>query len=157
VEREQVGQRLARMLAQRQAVDHGNPRLGRKLDDDLVRPGPRHDRVDEPLEVLRHVPHGFTGAQHDILGQVDGMAAELRHARLERDPGPERRPLEQHREGASAERHVGVPAVGPELGLQGGRPGEQEPYFIGGQVGRRNQIPTAKRHCYRDGHDRPPG
>ena len=112
VEREQVGQRLARMLAQRQAVDHRHARLRRQLDHDLVRPGPGHDRVDEPLEVLRDVAHRLPGAHDDILGQVDRRPAELRHPRLERHARPQAGLLEQHRERPATERRIGVDPVG---------------------------------------------
>ena len=36
-----------------------------ELDDDLVGPGPGHDRVDEPLEVAGDVVDALAGA-HDV-------------------------------------------------------------------------------------------
>ena len=80
-----------------------------ELDDDLVRSGAHHDGIDEPLEVAGHVAHGLAGAQDDIVGQVEGMPAELRHAGLEGDARAQARLLEQHRQRPPDQRHRGVP------------------------------------------------
>ena len=61
VEREQVGQHLARVLADGQPVDDRDRRLGGELDDHLVRPRPGHDPVDEPLEVVGDVARRSPG------------------------------------------------------------------------------------------------
>ena len=50
-------------------------------DDDLVRSGPGDDRIHEPLEVAGHVADALAGTQDRVVGQVDGVAAELGHAR----------------------------------------------------------------------------
>ena len=112
-DREDVGERLARMLAERQAVDDRDRGLGGQLDHDLVRPGPGHDRVDEPLEVAGDVAYALAGAHDDVLGQVDRVAAELVHPGLERHPGPEAGLLEEHRERPAGERRPGVPRGRP--------------------------------------------
>ena len=72
--------------------------LGGELDDDLVRTRPRHDRVDEALEVAGDVADGLAGAHDGVLGQVDRVPAELGHAGLERHPRPQAGLLEEHRQ-----------------------------------------------------------
>ena len=81
LDREHVGERLAGVLAEGQAVDHRDRRLGGELDDDLVGPVRTTIAVDEPLEVPGHVADALAGAQDHVLGQVDRVAAELDHAR----------------------------------------------------------------------------
>ncbi len=130
LEREHVGQRLARMLPKRQPVDDRDRRLGRELDDDGVRPGPCHDRVDEPLEVPGHVAGTLARAHDDVLGQVDRVAAELVHSRFERDAGPQARALEEHRDRPPGQRRRGMPPRGAILGLQLRRPIE-DPQNLG--------------------------
>ena len=98
LDREQVRERLAGMLAKREPVDDRHARLGRELHGHLVRTRPDDDRIDHPLEVPRDVAHALPGAQHDVMGQVDRVAAKLDHAGLEADPRPQARLLEQHRE-----------------------------------------------------------
>ena len=141
VEREQVGQHLARVLADREPVDDRDGRLRRELDDHLVRPRPGHDPVDEALEVVGDVVHALPAAEHDALGQVDRVAAELGHARLERHARAQARPLEQHREGAPLERRVGVAPLPRELVLELGRAREQHADLVGGQIRRRDEVP----------------
>ena len=58
-------------------------------------------------------------AEPDVAGgEVDAVAAELGHARLERDPRPQARVLEEHRQGPAAERRVGVDAGREVLRLE---------------------------------------
>ena len=145
VEREQVREGLAGMLADREAVDDRDRRLGRELGHDLVRAGARHDRVDEPLEVLRDVADRLAGAHHDVLGEVDRVPAELGHPGLERDAGAQARALEHHREGAPAQRRVGVATLRAELGLERRRPREQHADLGRGQIGGADEVPPAQR------------
>ena len=148
VEREQVGQRLARVLADREAVDDRDRRPRGQLGDHLVGAGAGHDRVDEPLEVARDVAHGLAPAEHHALGQVDRVAAQLGHARLERDPGPERRLLEQHRERPPLEERPGMAARGAVLRLELHGPREHGTDLRRGQVRRADEIPpTQPRHA----------
>ncbi len=102
--REHVRQRLARVLAQGQPVDDRDVGLGREFEGDLVRPGAHHDRVDEAIEVAGHVPDALAGPQHHVVGQVDGVPAELDHAGLEGDPRSKARLLEEHRQRAPDQR-----------------------------------------------------
>jgi hypothetical protein len=91
------------VLADRQAVDDRDRGPRRELHDDLVGAGPGHDPVHEPLEVAGDVAHGLAPAEHDALGEVDRMAAELGHPGLERDARAQARLLEQHRQRAPLE------------------------------------------------------
>jgi hypothetical protein len=125
------------MLAKGQAVDHRDRRLGRELDDDLMRTGPGDDRVDEPLEVVGNVADALAGAHDDVLGQVDRVPAELVHPGLERDTRPEARLLEEHRQRPADERRGGGRAelaAGVLLGLEPVRPVEDPLDLVGGQV-----------------------
>ena len=145
--REEIGEGLARVLAQRQAVDHRDRRLGCQLDDDLVRPGPGDDRVDEPLEVPGDVPHALAGAHDDVFGEVHRLPAKLVHAGLERHACPEAGLLEQHREGPPRERRPGrrcVSPAGPIRGLQVRCPVEQPSDLIRREIGNGEQVPPSK-------------
>ena len=108
LDREEVGQRLARMLAQREAVDHRDVCLGRQLHDHLVRTRPDDDAVHEPLEVVGDVADALARAEDHVVGEVDGVPAELGHARLEGHPRAQARLLEEHREGPPGERRRDV-------------------------------------------------
>ena len=84
-------------------------------------------------------------AEHDALGEVDRVAAELGHRGLERDPRAQARSLEQHRERPPLERRLRVPPVGGELGLELGSPREQPRDLVGGQVRGRDEVAPTKR------------
>ena len=86
------------MLAEGQPVDDRDVGLGRQLERDLVRSRPDDDAVDEPLEVPGDVPNALTRTEHDVVGEVDRVPAELDHPGLERHPRPQARLLEQHRQ-----------------------------------------------------------
>ena len=116
-DREQVGQRLARVLALGQPVDDRDAGLGGELDGHVVRPRPEDDGIDEPLQVAGHVVDALAGAQDGIVGQVDGVPAELGHPRLEAHPGPEAGLLEEHRQRPPGKARDGMAAGGPELSL----------------------------------------
>ena len=132
------------MLADREAVDDRDRGLRRELGHDLVGARARHDRVHEPLEVLRDVADRFAGAHHDVLGEVDRVPAELGHPRLERHARAQARTLEQHRQGAPAQRRVGVAPVRAELGLQRRRPREQRADLGRRQIGGADEVPPAQ-------------
>ena len=101
------------MLAQGEAVDDRDGGLGGELQDDLVGTGPGHDAVDEPLEVAGDVADRLAGAHDGVLGQVDRRTAELGHAGLERDPRPQRRLLEEHRQRPAGQRRRAHAAGSP--------------------------------------------
>ena len=147
--REHVGERLAWMLAQRQAVDDRDAGLAGQLSRDFVRAGPDDDAVDEPLEVPSHVPHALAGAEHDVMGQIDRMPAELDHAGLEGHPRPQARLLEQHRQRPTDQRRRRVAPPRPVLGLERGRRVEDPPDLIRREVSHTQQIPPDQRTCGR--------
>ncbi len=72
-------------------------RAGGEVDRDLVPEGPDHDPVDPALEVLADVVGAFAAAHLDVGGgEVDGLAAEPDHARLEGHPRAQGGLLEDH-------------------------------------------------------------
>src|SRR3972149_6603515 len=107
-----------------------------ELLDDRVAERARNDAVDPAAEVGRHVADRFALAEPDIgRGQVDGGPAELGHPRLERDPGAQRRLLEDHRQRPTDERRRRMAAVRGELGLQLARPLEERERLVRAEVG----------------------
>jgi len=141
------------MLAQRQAVEHGDPRLGGELDGDLMRARADHDPVDEPFEVAGDVADALASAEHDVVRQVDRMPAELDHPGLERDPRPQAGLLEQHGQRPTGQRRIDMSPGGDELGLEFGRGAEDAPDLVGRQVGDGKQVTADKRARSRaDGH-----
>jgi len=142
---EDVGQRLAGVLVEGEGVDHGDIGGRGQLHGDLVVPGPDDDPVNERLEVARDVGDRFADAPADIArGQLDGTAAELEHAGLERHPRPEAGPLEEHRQRPPDERRPLVAPRDGELGLEGGGRREHAPDLGGSEVTRAQQIPPAQ-------------
>ena len=149
--REHVGQRLAWVFAQGQAVDDRDRCLRRELDGDLVRAGPDDDPVDEPLEVACHVADALARPEHDVVGQVDRVAPELCHPGLERHPRPEARLLEQHGQRPPDQRRGHMPPRRQELCLQDPSRVEHEPDLSGRQVSDTQQVPPAQ-HPRRGDH-----
>ena len=139
------------MPAERQPIDHRDRRLLGELGDDRVRSRPSDDRVDEPLEVAGDVVDALPGAHDRVLGQVDGVPAELVHARLECHPGAEAGLLEQQRERSPDERRVGVTARREELLLELRRALEGPQYLIAAKVGDGEQVAAAKGRRVGDG------
>ena len=83
-QRQQVGQRLARMVIVGEAVDDGHARPLGQLVDVGLRERADHDRVEVAREHHRRVAHGLAAAQLELaLRQVERVAAELVHADLE--------------------------------------------------------------------------
>ena len=109
-DRERVADRLDRVVPVAGfAVDH---RDGRRVGQ-LAQHGdglrPSHDRVEEPREHATGVGHAFSAGQvHLSRPQVDGVAAQFGHPRLEADPGAGRRVVEDHAEVSAGQerRHV---------------------------------------------------
>ena len=57
-----------------------------------------HDGVYPTVQIAADVGDGLAHAHLEMLvGEIDGMAAELRHAGFKGGPGPERRLFEDHR------------------------------------------------------------
>ena len=106
-----VGHDLARVRGVGQPVDHRHGRVARQLVELLRLVGADHDRVDIARQHARRVGDGLAAAELAVGGvQKDRIAAELAHRHLERDAGPGRRLLEDHRQGLAGERPV-APAV----------------------------------------------
>ena len=93
----EVGHGLAGVGQVGQGVDDRDPAAGGEVDGDLVAEGPDHDPVDPALEVLADVVGAFAAAHLDVGGgEVDGLAAELEHARFEGHPRAQGGLLEDH-------------------------------------------------------------
>jgi len=104
-ERHQVGERLARMVARRQGVDHGDARVARQFLDRLVGARPSDDRVDVPREDQRRVTRRLTARELQLLASKDDRhPAELGDADLERRTRPGGRPGEKNRDAPPEER-----------------------------------------------------
>jgi hypothetical protein len=93
------------------------------------------------------IAHALAGTEHDVVGQIDRVPAELDHPGFERHPRPQTRLLEQHRQGASHERRRRVSPRSPELGLQRRRSVEHRPDLTGRQIRDRQQISPDQRTC----------
>ena len=132
-QREQVGERLAGVLAVRERVDHGDARVRGQLHDRRVGEGARRDGVDVAAEHARHVLHGLALAHADLVpAEVDRAPAEVHHRQLEAHAGAQRGLLEDERQGAAAEalrrggRLEGEGAVEEGAELGGGEVGDGE-------------------------------
>ncbi len=141
---EDVGERLARMLAEGQGVDDRDRGLGGKLGDHGVRPRPGDDGIDEPFEVASNVANALAGAHHDVFGQVDRVTAELVHPGLEGHPGAKAGALEQHRDRPPGEGRPGVPALSQVLRFELRRKVIQAPDLGDRQVGHRQEVAPTK-------------
>ena len=88
VQGEQVGQNLARVLEVGEGVDDRHAGMLRQADHVGVQEDARDDGVGVAAEDTRGVDHALTLAEPDFgRRQVDGVAAELQHADLERHAG----------------------------------------------------------------------
>src|SRR5436309_1906078 len=80
-QRDTVREDLAGVVEVREPVDDRHARAGGEIGDALVEEGARHDQVDPTLEVAGDVAGRLPLAEADVAGgEVDGGAAELRHA-----------------------------------------------------------------------------
>src|SRR6059036_2073428 len=97
-QREEIGQRLAGVLAIRQPVDHRDRRVPGERGDRRVGVDARHDAVDPQGQVAGDVGHRFTRAQADLAAvEMHGASAQLDEADLEGDASAERGLLEDQR------------------------------------------------------------
>ena len=86
--REQVGERLARVLEVREGVHHRHLGGTREDFETLLLEGAQHDRVEVPREHPPGVLDRLAAAELQLArGQHDRMGAQLRDPDLERDPG----------------------------------------------------------------------
>jgi hypothetical protein len=90
-----------------QAIDHRHARVGGETLDDVLAEGAHHDDVAHARHDLAGVFHRFAAAQLRVARvQVDGGAAQLVHAGLERQAGAGRVLLEHHDQRAVDQRVV---------------------------------------------------
>ena len=98
---EDVGKDLARVVFIGQAIDHGHARIGGEALDDFLAKRAHHDDVAHARHDLARVFHRFAAAQLGVARvQVDGGAAQLVHAGLEREAGAGRVLFKDHHQGA---------------------------------------------------------
>src|SRR5438876_2433037 len=106
-QREEVGERLTRVLGVGEPVDYGDGRVAGERLDRRVRVDARGDTVYPAREVPRHVRNRLARAQADLRArEVNGAPAELDDPDLEGDAGPEGRLLEDQRHRAAGERRA---------------------------------------------------
>jgi hypothetical protein len=133
-DREQVGHHLARVQQLGETVHDRYGRDPSELLHERVAGRADHQPIDPTREVARDVGGGFARPDPDLLGpEQDRVAAELRHARLERDARAERRVLEIHHEGATLEGLRPLPAL--EQILQLPRAFEHPAQLVRGPIG----------------------
>ena len=102
VDRQHVGHRLAWVGQVGQGVDDRHGGVTREFLDGRVRVGPDRQGVDVLADHAREVGEAFAAAHADVLvAEEDRAAAELGDRRLEADPGPERRLLEDQAQRAA--------------------------------------------------------
>ena len=117
-----VGENLAGVVFVGEAVDDRDARVrGEALDDRLLEGADHHD-VDHARDDPRNVLDRLASRKVRVHAvQVDGDAAQLIHAGLERHSGARRRLFEHHRERAVAQRLVELVALEPVLDPAGAR------------------------------------
>src|SRR5262245_29866300 len=137
-QREKVGERLAGVLVVRERIHHRDACVTREIVDGRLRERPGRDDVNPPPEVPGDVSDRLAPPEPDILPrEVDGGAAQLRHAHLERHARPERRLLEDEGQRVAGE---GRPRLaGPRPGLPVGGEPEDLLDVLGREVGDRQQ------------------
>ena len=114
LKRQEVGDRLTRMLLVGQRVDDVQASGGRReLLERLLREGPDDDRVDPAFEVAGDIRHRFARPEGDVGLQRHHVAAELVDRDFERRAGAKRRLLEEQRHVPAVER-VGRRRLRPE-------------------------------------------
>ncbi len=97
VQREEIGERLARVLEFAQRVDDRHARVGRHLFDRRMFERAQHDNVDPALEVVRDVVERLARRQ-PVRRLIDKKraAAQAVHARFKREARAQRRLFEEH-------------------------------------------------------------
>src|SRR5688572_27077467 len=129
-QREVVRQRLARVLEIAEPVDDRHRRVAGQAFHGRMRVHARGDPVDPAREVARDVGHRLARAQPDLVaGEIDGPAAELDDADLERHARAQGLLLEDQRERSAVQRRRPAPGLPPvlEVGRQREEPEEALP------------------------------
>ncbi len=122
---------------------------GEALDDGL-RESADHHHVHHPRDHSRDVLDGLAAPELGVAAiQVDGDAAQLVHAGLERDPGARRRLLEDHGQRAVAQRLVDFVAL--EAFLDPPRPLEKVDELVAREILQLQKM-LGSHGCAHDGH-----
>ena len=128
-----IAQDLAGMVFVSQSVDHRHPRMRGKAPDDVMLIGADHDDVHHARDDARRVFDRFAASELRVPGgKVDRRAAELVHARLERQPRAGRVLVENHCEGAVFQRPIAPVLL--ELMLDPARALKQILGFLAGKI-----------------------
>src|SRR5882672_25647 len=135
-----VGEHLAGVVLVGEPVDHGHARVRGEALDDLLLEGPDHHQVAHARDHLAGVLDRLAAAELRVAGiQVDRGAAELMHARFERQSRARRGLLEDHGERAVLERPVAPVAL--ELVLDPARAREQVLVFRAREILELQEMP----------------
>ena len=111
-DRQEVGQRLARVEVIGEPVDHGDGGMACQVDDRLVGERAGHDAVGHPGERAGDVRDAFPLPHRDVRRpQADGVPAKLRHAGLEAHARAQGRLLEDHRQSLLRQGIAVVPRI----------------------------------------------
>ena len=129
--------------------------MRRKALDDGLLEGANHDHVDHPRNHARDVLDRLAAAKLSIAAvQIDGDAAQLVHAGLERYPGARRGLLEHHGQRAIAQRLIDFVAL--ETFLDPARASEQVGELVTAEIpelqkmlGRHGCAHDGNQTCYR--------
>ena len=143
-DRQQVAQRLTRMLLVAQPINHRLGRVAREFDDGLVLERAQHERVEVARRDLRQIDDrlAFTDAPR-LRPHVNAASAELAHGRLETQTRAQRRLLEKQPHHFAAQNRLG--AVRGGIGFLPGREVQNGRDFSSGGGVQREQIPLLQR------------
>src|SRR3984957_14892385 len=98
LERKEVRQRLARVEAIGECLEHGNAAVLGQAIEGLLRKYARDDSVNNSLEVFRYVANGFARAKPCCrMVEKHRRTAEARNAHFKGHTGAKRRFFENHR------------------------------------------------------------
>src|SRR5574337_1199328 len=136
---EEIRKNLTRVGQVAQPIDDRDSRMPGQFLNGLVAECPRHNPIHPSFEIPGHILDGFPFPHLNVSrGQIDGTAAQLGHADLKGDSGPERRLLEYHAQRLAGEQWVGDPLV--LLRLQAGSKVKQAIHLRGRQIPDRQQV-----------------
>ena len=109
LQREEIRNRLTRMLQVRQCIDHRHARARRHLRNRVVRVRAQHDHAHPPLHIVRHVGQRLALAQRRLcLVHKERTPAQRIDRRLERQPRAQRCLLKEHHQLARIQRMAKV-------------------------------------------------
>ncbi len=110
--RDDIGYDLGGMVVIGEPVNHRHVRVGGEVGDGLVLERAAHEHVDHAREDLRGVVERLASAEMDLARlEIERVAAEVRHRRLERNASSRGRFLEDHAEVGVGKQFRGVPPL----------------------------------------------